>query len=65
VERTVIDYRAYIVGNDGHFETFVVVAAECDESAVKAAQKLVDRHAGVEVWHLARKVAVLTRNDVK
>jgi hypothetical protein len=60
-----IDYRAYIVGNDGHFETFEVVTADCDESAVKAAEKLVDKHAAVEVWHLARKIAVLKSDSVK
>ena len=56
-------YRAYIVGEDGHFKTFEVVEADCDESAVKAAEKFVDGH-DVEVWNLARKVAVLT-SDAK
>jgi hypothetical protein len=58
------DYRAYIVGNDGHFETFEVVHADCDESAVKAAQEFAKDH-DVELWHLARKVAVLTADTSK
>ncbi|MGM4905931.1 hypothetical protein AB8B21_07380 [Tardiphaga sp. 866_E4_N2_1] len=52
------DYRAYIVGKDGHFESFEVVQADSDEQALKVAEKLVDGH-DVELWHLARKVAVL------
>lgn len=56
--RMMADYRAYIVGKDGHFESFEVVQADSDEQALKVAEKLVDGH-DVELWHLARKVAVL------
>jgi hypothetical protein len=52
------DYRAYIVGKDGHFESFEIIAADSDEQALKVAEKLVDGH-DVELWHLAGKVAVL------
>jgi hypothetical protein len=52
------DYRAYFVGKDGHFEGFEVIQADTDEKAVKVAEKLVD-NLDVELWHLARKVAVL------
>jgi hypothetical protein len=64
VEFTVRDYRAYIVGKDGHFETFEVIHADSDENAVEAAQKFVDGRE-VEIWHLARKVAVLTPDGAK
>lgn len=58
------DYRAYIVGEGGHFETFEVINADSDEGALKAAEKLVEGR-DVEVWHLARKVAVLKCDDKK
>jgi hypothetical protein len=53
------NYRAYIVGHDGHFKTFEVITADDDESAIKSARKYVDGH-DVEVWDLDRKVAVLS-----
>lgn len=56
------DYRAYIVGHDGHFKTFEVIVADDDDQALKLANKLVDGH-DVEVWLLDRKIAVLPRKD--
>lgn len=56
------DYRAYIIGPDGHFHSFEVIIAPDDTSAVKAAEKFVDG-CDVEVWYLARKVAVLTKDS--
>lgn len=50
--RTMPDYRAYIVGKDGRFESFEIIAADSDEQALKVAEKLVDGH-DVELWHLA------------
>lgn len=55
------DYRAYIVGPDGHFKSFVVVTAHDDATAIQAAQKFVDG-CDVEVWHLDRKLAVLMKD---
>ena len=42
---TVPDYRAYIIGQDGHFLSAEILS-ECadDEAAKKAAQKPVGRH---------------------
>jgi hypothetical protein len=54
------NYRAYIVGLDGHFETFHVIDADDDDTAVKTAQMLGNGQE-VEVWYLDRKVAVLPR----
>jgi hypothetical protein len=51
-------YRAYIIGRDGRFEAFEVIVADDDDKAVEIAKKLVDGR-DVEVWHLARKIAVL------
>lgn len=56
------DYRAYIVGPDGHFQSFEVVIAPDDEQAIKAARQFVDG-CGVEVWELDRKVAVLPPHE--
>ena len=53
------DYRAYIVGPDGHFRTFEVVTADDDGQAVEIARKYVDG-CDVEVWNLDRKIAVLS-----
>ena len=36
------DYRAYIIGTDGHFHSFEIVTALDDETAVKAAKKLIN-----------------------
>ncbi|MDB5616208.1 hypothetical protein [Tardiphaga sp.] len=56
------DYRAFIVGIDGHFKSSETIVAENDEQALKIAEKLVEKHA-VEVWHLDRKIAVLPVKD--
>lgn len=57
------DYRAYIVGTDGHFQSSEVIIADDDTQAVKIAEKLVDGH-DVEVWQLDRKIAVLPAKDL-
>lgn len=56
------DYRAYIVDKDGHIKTFEIVTALDDAAAVEAAKPLVDGH-DIEIWHLARKVAVLPHKE--
>lgn len=56
------DYRAYIIGSDGHFKSYEVIEAKDDDNAVKIAEKLVDGH-DVEVWQLDRKIAVLPHKD--
>ena len=52
------DYRAYVVGSDGHFIN--VVALECGDNAeaVEHAKQVVNGH-DVELWQGARKVATL------
>jgi hypothetical protein len=59
---TMPDYRAYIVGADGHFKSAEVIMADDDENAVRIAEKLVDGH-DVELWQLDRKVIVLPRKN--
>lgn len=56
------EYRAYIVGHDGHFQTAVPLDCLDDETAKKRAELLVDGH-DVELWQRTRKVAVFERKQ--
>jgi hypothetical protein len=51
------DYRAYLVGEDGHFKRAVELDCPDDEAAKEQAKQLVDGH-DVELWHRSRKIAV-------
>jgi hypothetical protein len=57
-ETTMTDYRAYILGPDGHFKTVEVINAPDDEKAIETARQFVDG-CSVEVWELDRKVVLL------
>jgi hypothetical protein len=50
------EYRAYIVGSDGHFSNFQVVECADDDEAMEQARQLVDGH-DIELWQRARKIA--------
>lgn len=50
------DYRAYLVGSDGHFYKSVVLDEPDDAAAIAAAKQLVDGH-DVELWQRDRKIA--------
>jgi hypothetical protein len=52
------NYRAYIVGTDGHFKSSEVIEADDDENALNIAGEFATEHP-VEVWQLDRKIAVL------
>jgi hypothetical protein len=52
------EYRAYIVGNDGHFESFRAFVCNDDSDAVVWAKQLVDGH-DVELWSGERFVVRL------
>ena len=52
------DYRAYIIGSDGHFNGAVVLFAPDDAEAIAAARQLVDGH-DVGLWQLGRMIAKL------
>jgi hypothetical protein len=51
------DYRAYIIGHDGHFKTFVPLDCANDDAAKEQARQLVDGH-DVELWERDRKIAI-------
>jgi hypothetical protein len=50
------EYRAYIIGDDGHFHEAVPLVCADDTEAVEKAKRLV-RGRGVELWQRDRKVA--------
>jgi hypothetical protein len=44
-----VDYRAYVVGHDGHFISFEGFTYRTDDDAIAKAKRLVDGH-DVELW---------------
>jgi hypothetical protein len=50
-----VEYRAYVVGADGHFIRPHMFLAENDDAAVEHARQFVDGH-DVEIWSGARLV---------
>ena len=50
------EYRAYIIGHDGHIQKSFEFRCSDDEVAKKQAKQYVDRQ-DVELWHRAQKVA--------
>ncbi len=60
------EYRAYIVGLDGHFVDFEPLVCTDDAEATQKATRLVDGH-DVELWEGGRLVVVLqhTSNEVR
>ena len=50
------EYRAYLIGSDGHFQQAVPLDCADDDAAKQAAEQLVDGH-DVELWQLDRKIA--------
>jgi hypothetical protein len=45
----VTEYRAFIVGRDGHFIGFGPLICANDDESIERARRLVDRH-DVELW---------------
>jgi hypothetical protein len=50
------EYRAYIVGPDGHIQRRIDLLCADDDAAKERAKALVDGHA-IELWQESRKVA--------
>ena len=50
-----MDYRAYIMGPDGHIENRVELRCDDDVEAIRLAKQLVDGH-DVELWQLDRHI---------
>jgi hypothetical protein len=51
------DYRAYLMGTDGHIFRSVAMIYADDAEAIEQARRLAVGH-DVELWQLDRKVAV-------
>jgi hypothetical protein len=54
-----MDYRAYLLDNEGHISSYVELECADDEDAMRRAAQLLDGQ-DIEVWHRERKVALLT-----
>ncbi len=55
------EYRACVIGLDGHILKAVKIICDDDSAAVKKAEQLVEGH-DVELWEQNRKVARLKRS---
>jgi hypothetical protein len=53
------EYRAYIVGQDGHFRGFEGFACRDDADAVAKAERLIDGH-DIELWSGERFIVRLS-----
>jgi hypothetical protein len=49
------DYRAYIMGPDGHVQNRVELRCDDDVEAIRLAKQIVDGH-DVELWQLDRHI---------
>jgi hypothetical protein len=55
-----LEYRAYLVGSDGHIVDRLHLKCIEDSQAIEQAKALVDGH-DVELWQLGRMVARLPK----
>jgi hypothetical protein len=53
-------YRAYLIGDDGHFYDAVPLVCDDDAEAIVMAERLAIDH-DVELWQLDRKIATFSR----
>jgi hypothetical protein len=56
------EYRAYIIGPDGHILRRVDLSCANDDAAKDRARLLVDGH-DVELWELGRRIAKFKHED--
>jgi hypothetical protein len=57
-----VEYRAYIVGADGHFASYRAFICNDDSNAIIWAKQMVDGH-DVELWSGERFVKRLSSNS--
>jgi hypothetical protein len=53
------EYRAYLLGHDGHFNGYEPLICVDDEAAIAMAKRLVNNY-GIEIWNGARLVMCLS-----
>jgi hypothetical protein len=56
------DYRAYIMGPDGHVQNRVELRCDDDAEAIRLAKQLVDGH-DIELWQLDRHIETSRRTS--
>jgi hypothetical protein len=59
MECAMAEYRAFLVGSDGHFYDAVPLICEDDTEAIVKAKQLVNGR-DVELWQLDRKIATFS-----
>ena len=50
------EYRAYVIGSDGHVKLRIDLFCADDDAATELVKALVDGH-DVQLWQLGRKIA--------
>jgi len=58
------EYRAYTVGDDGHFTGYEPLVCADDAEAIKKARVLAQRH-GVELWSGPRLVSSIPKQSAR
>ena len=58
------DYRAYIMGPDGHVQNRVELQCNDDVEAIRLARQLIDDH-DVELWQLDRHIETFRHTSVR
>ena len=58
-----MEYRAYVVGEDGHFIRAVELVCSDESTARSEAKRFVDGH-DVELWQGDRKVAAFAKGRI-
>jgi hypothetical protein len=58
----VAEYRAFVIGADGHFQNFRALVCDTDESAIAWAEQLLEDRP-IELWSGARLVKRLSPRD--
>jgi hypothetical protein len=58
----VAEFRAYIVGEDGHFIRSVELVCPDEEVAKQYAEQLVDGH-DVELWQAGRRISLFKKKS--
>lgn len=59
-----MDYRAYVLSDDGHITAVHELDCADDEEAKQKAAQLLDGH-DLEVWYRGRKIALLKHEAQK
>jgi hypothetical protein len=54
----VLDYRAFVLGRDGHVQSAIEFRSPNDAQAIEHAKQYVNGH-DIEVWQLSRRVIQL------